>query len=524
MKLPLHRSFSPLSSRVGFGVLLLLSVFAWAPATYPGYWEAVDGFAPTFNVEQPGSLASVAIAPDLWRGSGRATFLLTRPLLLLGFDAVTAVRITFIFAFLLGGLGIYAWLRIHLGDRAASFGGVLYMLAPPLLATVYVRGSLSDALIVGLLPMALAGLTTYTETRVISAAGITLVAIGWMWQTQAGLALWCSLFLLLYALMVERNGMAALVVLVSSIAALATLFPLLNMTVPTSVKFTEHFVAFFQFFRPGWQVAPSVPGWQDGYPFQLGLALILPSLATLWLWWVQRSTPLPPLVVWLLGFGWFVTISCIFLATADSALFWQWTHADRLLTYPWQILLPALPFLTLIAALLPVVQPQLQQTPYWPVLLLLTVLSSYPYLTTTYTRYQPPAAPQAVLGNYEIVVLSAKVTEDRQQKTATLAVAWQPVAALPTDYNLFFQALAGDEQALTVAAQLDTQPLGNDRPATTWRPGEILTNTYQLDLSAVAPQIQLAPLQYHFGYYDWRTGERLPVDGGIDDKLVFYGN
>jgi len=251
MKLPQHMSFSQMSSRVGFGVLLLLSVFAWAPATYPGYWEAVDGFAPTFNVDQPGSLASVAMAPDLWRGSGRATFLLTRPLLLLGFDAVTAVRITFILAFLLGGLGIYAWLRIYLGDRAASFAGVLYMLAPPLLATVYVRGSLSDALLIGLLPIALAGLTIYAETRVISAAGITLVAIGWMWQTQAGLALWCSLFLLLYALMVERNGMAALVVLVSSIAALATLFPLLNMTVPTSVKFTEHFVAFFQFFRPG---------------------------------------------------------------------------------------------------------------------------------------------------------------------------------------------------------------------------------------------------------------------------------
>jgi hypothetical protein len=132
MKLPLYTSF-----RLGFWVLLLLSVFAWAPATHPGYWEALEGFAPTFNVDQPGSLASVAIAPDLWRGSGRATFLLTRPLILLGVDAVTAVRITFIIAFLLGGLGMYAWLRTHLGDRSAAFAGLLYMLAPPLLATVY---------------------------------------------------------------------------------------------------------------------------------------------------------------------------------------------------------------------------------------------------------------------------------------------------------------------------------------------------------------------------------------------------
>lgn len=524
MKLPRHTSFRSWESPVGFWVLLLLSLLAWAPATYPGYWEALEGFAPTFNVDQPGSLASVAMAPDLWRGSGRATFLLTRPLLLLGFDAVTAVRITFIIAFLLGGLGVYAWLRTHLGDRPASLAGLLYLLAPPLLATVYVRGSLSDTLIIGLLPVALTGLTIYSETKVISAAGITLVAIGWMWQTQAGLALCCSLLLLLYALLVERNGMAALVVLVSSAAALVTLVPLLNMTATTAVNFAEHFVAFFQFFRPGWQVAPSIAGWQDGYPFQLGLALILFGLTTLWLWWVQRPAQISPLVSRLFGFGWLIVVVALLLATAAGASFWQLSGAERLLTYPWQILLPALPFLTCVAALLPVIQPQLQQTPYWPVLLLLTVLSSYPYLTTKVTQVQPPPAPRAVLGNYQIVVLSAELTEDRQQKKATLAVAWQPVAVLPSDYNLFFQALAGDEQALTVVAQLDTQPLGNERPATIWRPGEILTNTYQLDLSAVAPPVQFGQLQYHFGYYDWRTGERLPVDGGIDDKLVFYGN
>ena len=521
MKLPLDPSSWSQLQRLGFWVLLLLSVFAWAPATYPGYWEALEGFAPTFNVDQPGGLASVAIAPDLWRGTGRAAFLLTRPLLLLGCDAVTAVRITFILCFLLGGLGVYAWLRTHLGDRAAGLAGLLYMLAPPFLATVYVRGSVSDALLVGLLPIALAGITTYAETKVISAAGITLVAIGWMWQTQAGLALFASLFLLFYTLWVERNRLAALVVLVSSAAALATLIPLLSMRASTPVQFDDHFIALFQLFRPGWQVAPSVPGWQDDYPFQLGLALILFSLVAIWLWCVQRPDAISPLITHLFSFGWVVTLGCILLATAGSTLFWQWTNAERLLTYPWQILLPALPFVTVTAALLPVLQPRLQQTPYWSALLVITVLSSYPLLTTQFTRYQPPVTPAAILGNYEIVILSAQLTEDRQQKKATLAVAWQPTAVLAADYNLFFQALSGDAQALTVVAQLDVQPLPDERPATTWRPGEILTNTYQLDLATVAPRAQL---QYHFGYYDWRTGARLTVDGGIDDKLVFYGN
>ena len=31
------------------------------------------------------------------------------------------------------------------------------------------------------------------------------------------------------------------------------------------------------------------------------------------------------------------------------------------------------------------------------------------------------------------------------------------------------------------------------------------------------------PLRYYFGYYDWRDGKRLPVNGGMDDKLVLHG-
>ncbi|MEZ4731637.1 MAG: hypothetical protein R3E79_31345 [Caldilineaceae bacterium] len=268
MKLPQRTSLALwFGARPGFWTVLLLGSFAWAPATYPGYWQALEGFTPIFNAVQPGRLATIATAPDLWRGSGAATFLLTRPLLLLGADPVTAVRITFILSLILGGLGIYIWLRLRLGDRAAGLAGILYMGAPPFLATIYVRGSLSDALILGLLPVALAGVAIYAEVGLVSAAGIVLVALGWMWQTQAGLAVFCALLLLLYALLVERSWMAALVVLLSSAAGLATIIPLFRMQATPPVNFIEHFVALYQLFRSQWTVAPSLPGWQDQYPF-----------------------------------------------------------------------------------------------------------------------------------------------------------------------------------------------------------------------------------------------------------------
>src|SRR5690554_3733521 len=112
MRLSVSMSFGDEhAARLGFWTLLLSSLFAWAPATYPGYWQSLEGFVPVWNVLPTGALASVATAPDLWRGTGSAAFLPAQPLLLLGVQAVTAVRAVFALSLILGGLGVYAWLR-----------------------------------------------------------------------------------------------------------------------------------------------------------------------------------------------------------------------------------------------------------------------------------------------------------------------------------------------------------------------------------------------------------------------------
>src|SRR5690606_27274376 len=127
--------------------------------------------------------------PDVWRGTGRGAFLLTQPLMVLGATPVAAVRASFALALLLGGLGVYVWLHPRLGDRTAGLAGLAYLLLPPILATVYVRGSLADVLIVGLLPLALAGIASYTEGRTLTAAAVVVFSVLWMWRSQPGLAL-----------------------------------------------------------------------------------------------------------------------------------------------------------------------------------------------------------------------------------------------------------------------------------------------------------------------------------------------
>lgn len=508
-------------TRVGFWAVLVLSIFAWAPATFPGYWQSLEGFVPVFNAVHPTPIANIATPPDLWRGEGSGAFLLIRPLMLFGLDRVAALRATFALMFILGGSSIYIWLRSRLGDRAAGLAGLVYMLLPPFLATVYVRGCLSDALLWGLLPLALAGIAVHAENRSLGAATVVVLAILWMWRTQAGLAALLTLFLLLYTALIERQRLSWFVVFLSGAAGLTSLLPLWQVRAPSLVTFSDHFVYLFQFFTVNWRVAPSMAGWQDAYPFQLGFAALAFSVLTLWLWWMTWKQPSKTPSGRLLGFSFIGSLVLIGLSMHISEPLWRWSNAELLLTYPWQILILAGPLLAVTAGSLPALYAGFSSTPYWATLLTLVILSSYPYLDTKYTQVKPPEQPVAVIGAQDnFVVLAAALVEKAQPRQTTLQITWQALHPVEFDDNIFFQALTGSETSPTIVAQLDRQPLDGKRPATTWEPGEIFTDTYRIDLPSNAPQ---QGLRYYFGYYDWRNGARLPVDGGIDDKLVFHG-
>lgn len=511
-------------ARLGFWTVLVCSVFAWAPATYPGYWQSLEGFVPVFNVAQTSALARVATAPDLWRGTGSAAFLPAQPLLLLGASPIVAVRAIFVISFLLGGLSIYVWLRPRLGDRAAGLAGVLYMLLPPFLATVYVRGSVSDALLLGLLPLALAAASSYAESRAPSAAGILVLCLLWMWRTQAGLAVFASVALLAYVWFVERSNLTVLVVAVAAAAGLVSLVPHWATTASAPAPFADHLLSLGQLLTGDWPAhAAATPGW-GSYPALLGFAVLALGVVAVWLWRTQAATWRTTPQARLLGFATVCSLVLLALTLSASAPLWRASGAQRLLSYPWQIVLVAAPFLVAVAGSLPAFSPALSRAPLWTVLVAVGVLSSYPYLGAAYTQVAPPPAPIAVFGrDNDLVVLAADLTERPAAGTATLDVTWQVLRPLPFDYNVFFQAVTAGADGERVLGQLDTQPLTDAQPATTWPPGAILQARYRLRFD---PATRPMPdnVRYYFGYYDWRDGVRLPIDGGIDDKLILYGD
>jgi hypothetical protein len=509
---------------IGLWIVLLLTVFAWAPATYPGYWQSSEGFAPIFNARYAGPMAEIATIADLWRGAGSATFILTYPLTQFGFSATFAVRMVFIVAVVMGSVGIYLWLAPRFGDRAAGLAGLIYGLMPPLLTTIYVRGSLSDSLILGLLPPILAGLTLYRLSRSPATIGLSVVALLWIWRTQAGLAIPITLLLVLYVLIVEQDRLAALAVVIAGVAGLLSLIPMWGIRGPAPVVFDQHFLDLYQILVGGGATVL----------FLVGFVPISFSFMAVWLLWMrhretvdgQRQRPSTLILEQdrLLIFGFIVGGIAILLSLGISAPLWSVTGAQRLLTYPGQILLPVLPFLAATAGSLPLLWPALAGRTYWATLLAVVIVASFPYLMPTFTLYQPPALPVAVYGEgAELVLLEAKVTERSlgdEDGHADLHVIWQLQHPLPFDYNVFFQALraSANGDGYEVIAQLDRQPLA-ERPATGWQPGEIFTATYGLDLP-VDPSA--TNLRYHFGYYDWRDGARLPLMSG-DDKVILYG-
>jgi hypothetical protein len=105
-------------------------------------------------------------------------------------------------------------------------------------------------------------------------------------------------------------------------------------------------------------------------------------------------------------------------------------------------------------------------------------------------------------------------------QTAAVTLYWQDVAQMSASYKVFVHFL---DRTNHVAAQHDDFPVGGDRPTTSWIPGEIIVDRYDVPISADLP-----PGRYtlEVGFYDPVTGRRLgPVvttDGASqkDDRVV----
>jgi len=88
-------------------------------------------------------------------------------------------------------------------------------------------------------------------------------------------------------------------------------------------------------------------------------------------------------------------------------------------------------------------------------------------------------------------------------KTITLALYWQVTNSTTTPYKVFVHLIGADGRP---AAQGDDFPLAGERPTTSWQPGEILIDSYQIQLP---PSLPAGDYPLRIGFYEPTSGVRL---------------
>lgn len=498
-------------------LLLLATIPAWAPLTYPGWLVWQQGYLPYFNLHDllrsPGLTWAppFTLTPDVRWGPGPFPYLVAGSLHLLGFSPAQAVRAMVILALLLGTTGVFLWLRQVWGAWSALVGALVWLYAPYTLQAALQRGAVAELWLWALTPWVLWG------------AAAPLSVVRW----AAGLALMAALW--------SQVGMATALMALAVIGFVAgkgwhlTRLRKARFTLKTDFRF-RHWLPFLVGAVVG--LAGVVVGWRvmSGRPFPYA-AEGVPLYRVLWYGREGGTvTALSAVGLGLLGLG--VTVGWgnstiqwpwrwLLLLAVGVALAWPpgasvgaWLGVDRLVLTPRQWLglatLATAPLAAWATARLRLARPV-------PALLAvsLAVVSTVPQAQPAYLSYLPGPRPRAVFGAYDLVLLDAQVdAAPAPGQEVHVTAHWQALRPQTTDWTVFVQVL---DSANQIRGQRDTQPHGGAYPTTRWRPGEVVTDTYTVTVASDAPAHNLRLIM---GLYDWQTLQRLPVQAGGDFVAV----
>ncbi len=578
-------------------VLVLLSLFAWAPLLYPGYLQVHSGFLSVFNLadlaassNKLGWLPTVGANTGLLRGEGPLAYWLA--LLLQPFaGTIGAVKGVFALSILAGGLGVAVWTRYaftgwvkerDIIERAALLAAVVFMLWPPLLMTVYVRGALAEVVFGGLLLWALwsvtvgrarsetgpskeeSGLSSLRHFRL--SIVITVLVMTLLFLTQAGLALWATAVLVAWAAWpgapTRSRIDAAAAVLAGAAIGLGALWLLHGGIAAGSqpVDMAAHAVYPYQLFSPAWSFGISSPDWKGDLPLQLGLAALALAMMTVVLGVGFSRThsgqsrangqsdvdegaasPVPaeeesiaptPGGFWRSALGFCLIAGLVLVVLATTAARPLWTVIPALastLAYPWQLYALVGPLLALLAGAVLLVDRRLALLPATAGLLAFVVLASAPALSPRFTQVDPGPAPAAIFGANQVTLLTATASFAPESTTpGSMPSTLLPPPSTALTVTLTWQALEpiGQDYNLFVHA-LDGA--GNTLAQWDGQPsrGQDPYPMTQWPVGAIVPttiRLELpaeqaaAVQQVVAGLYDWQTGARLST--GNDDKAV----
>lgn len=459
-----------MSRRSPFLLLLLLTLFAWAPLLAPGYFlGAHDARHSLFWLVQfdeglRDGFLWPRWAPDHVLGYGYPLFTFYAPLPfyvaelfhLLGASIAGAVKITWAFAFVLSGVTMYRFARRLWGQGPAFVAALLYVYAPYHFVNIYVRAALAEFVAYALFPWALhcfwdlleqggsrrfavAALSlglillTHSVTLILFPPALALLVLYWLvlrWRRDRHVP-WRPAALAL--------GAASLALVLAAIFVLPAIaesrYIVQEQWLPDTYRYSNQFLYLYQLFSSEWGFGNALPGPDDGMSQQVGLWLVVLGLAALPL--LKRYRP--PQRGVLVGFAAAAVISVI-ATQAISGPIWALIPPLALIQFPFRLLSLSALFLSLAAAgvLAALNAPRRHLTPGLIALGLAIVLASYPYTQPQHTpvtdRNQSPAA----VTDFEIAfpdmrgstAFAGKPPVDSPKQAAYLTGAALPLAGI----------------------------------------------------------------------------------------------
>jgi len=342
--------------------ILLVGITLIAALFNPGYFASHDGIFHIYRTEEALNMLKLGEFPLRWAGNFDQgfgiplfTFIYPLPYYLTSVlsyvtGSIWAVKLLTLFAYLLGGVGVYYLFQNKKNNFYLPLTlSLIYLMTPYQFLNIFVRGAMGEVLALGLIPWVLVSFKHLASTAKLRwyhplPLGLLLIAHNF-------LGILFAVFLVGYLIFSKSNKKHAFISLLLSFGLAAffivpmvtqkgdlysTLHPDLNF------RYDQHFVKFNQFFYGKWDYWYSMPpDKEDGMTFQLGVAQIALAVAGLLytLYLLISKKKVSALQIYLLV----AYLGSLFLMHAKSSFIWEMIPLLKSIQFPWRFLfMPAI--------------------------------------------------------------------------------------------------------------------------------------------------------------------------------------
>ena len=511
-------------------LVVLLAVFAVAPLEYPGAVQSQTGLLPAYNLisldQAPLQIfnwaPTVGRAYDLFRTDGALAYVPAELFHLIGIGFLDATKLVVALAWIASGLAMYALARRFLSQAGALLASAVYVYLPYHIATVYVRGAFAESVAWAIFPIALLSTIDFQlpidNSKRFRSIAYSVLPTALLFLAQPGIAiLFAVVSLAIAAALNPRRGTLPQW-LQGSLPALGGLALGALLYVPTVARygaaivrdgFSPNYVYPFQLFSSLWGFGASTGSFLDQFPLQLGVVPIGLAIIAVALGWHSTNQTAHRIAAVL-------TIAGVILAVLTFEIAAPlWNLLSAFVTYPWQLLAFVGFALALAAGSAIEFDARLTSPAMLAFFVALPVVASYSYLTPRYIDIAPTRPFIAIFGRNEIALLDYRIVGPLQHgATVRVNTVWQALRPIDHDYTVFVHAVDAEGKTW---AQLDSKPQEGARPTLKWQPGQVVTDTYTIQIDLDGPR---EGYQLEFGMYVEATGERALTDAGTDHLLL----